>query len=328
MAHSGRYDWVDGAKGIGIVLVVIGHAWRGLNTSGDLISPDLFFAIDSRIYAFHMPLFFALSGLFLAQSLAARTPGAFVTDRLKRLFWPMVLWTYLFLAVKFLAGDAANTPVTPGNILIWPVPGHLHLWFLWALLLLHMAMLTTRGALKDGAFSPMALAGMTAVSVIAALIPWPDAVAYWIGPALRHAPFLFLGLWLGRAMQRGKGPTTYSGLFCIGAALVFVTILVVWQDLPDIRAVRLAGSLTLTFCLLTVAPKLPAPRWLLAFGASSMAIYLCHTIFSAACREALFVLSTVNLPLQMILTTAFGLVGPLIVLWVARRFGVARILGF
>ncbi len=45
-----RLDWVDVARGIGIIAVVIGHAW----TSGPL---------RDAMYSFHMPLFFLLSGI-------------------------------------------------------------------------------------------------------------------------------------------------------------------------------------------------------------------------------------------------------------------------
>lgn len=45
-----RLDWVDVARGIGIVAVVIGHVW----TRGPL---------RDALYSFHMPLFFILSGM-------------------------------------------------------------------------------------------------------------------------------------------------------------------------------------------------------------------------------------------------------------------------
>lgn len=44
-----RAEWIDVLKGIGIILVVIGH----VNTKGFLVQ---------WLYTFHMPLFFALSG--------------------------------------------------------------------------------------------------------------------------------------------------------------------------------------------------------------------------------------------------------------------------
>lgn len=49
MKRQDRIEWIDVAKGIGIILVIMGHTFQL-----DLVSP---------IYAFHMPLFFFLSGL-------------------------------------------------------------------------------------------------------------------------------------------------------------------------------------------------------------------------------------------------------------------------
>ena len=125
-----RMGWVDAAKGGAIILVVIGHAWRGIGAR-DLIPEPLFSAVDARIYAVHMPIFFALSGLFFPSLLARSTIGSFAQSRLIRLFWPMVIWTYLYLGLKLLAGEAVNTPVALSDLLILPAPGHLHLWFLW-----------------------------------------------------------------------------------------------------------------------------------------------------------------------------------------------------
>ncbi|MCD4694754.1 MAG: acyltransferase family protein, partial [Bacteroidales bacterium] len=44
-----RFEWIDIAKGIGILLVVYGHCQP----------PPL---IEKFVYAFHMPLFFFISG--------------------------------------------------------------------------------------------------------------------------------------------------------------------------------------------------------------------------------------------------------------------------
>src|SRR3546814_8034419 len=47
---GGRLEWIDVARGIGIVAVVVGHVW----TRGGL---------RDAMYSFHMPLFFLLSSL-------------------------------------------------------------------------------------------------------------------------------------------------------------------------------------------------------------------------------------------------------------------------
>ena len=52
---SKRIEYLDIAKGVGILLVVLGH--------NDFEVISLF--VQRLIYSFHMPLFFFLSGYFL-----------------------------------------------------------------------------------------------------------------------------------------------------------------------------------------------------------------------------------------------------------------------
>ncbi|EPJ4139137.1 acyltransferase family protein [Klebsiella pneumoniae] len=78
-----RETWVDYAKGIGIILVVFGHANRGLYSSGIYISPEIYHYLDNVIYSFHMPLFFFLSGLFFVSSIKTGLRRCFYGASLK-----------------------------------------------------------------------------------------------------------------------------------------------------------------------------------------------------------------------------------------------------
>jgi fucose 4-O-acetylase-like acetyltransferase len=98
-----RIDWVDYAKGLGIVLVVIGHSLRGEITSAKGSELLLAHQIDAWIYAFHMPLFFFLSGLF-ARSLRKKTPQAFFDSRWTILVYPYLLWSLIIHGTRTVAG--------------------------------------------------------------------------------------------------------------------------------------------------------------------------------------------------------------------------------
>lgn len=78
-----RVDYIDIAKGIGIVLVVMGH------NDFELISP---FA-HKLIYSFHMPMFFFMSGMFFKPDLPF---WLFVQQRFKKVLKPF-LFILLFL---------------------------------------------------------------------------------------------------------------------------------------------------------------------------------------------------------------------------------------
>jgi fucose 4-O-acetylase-like acetyltransferase len=98
-----RIDWVDYAKGLGIVLVVIGHTLRGEITSAKGSDLSLAHQIDAWIYAFHMPMFFFLSGLF-ARSLRNKTPQDFFDSRWTILVHPYLLWSLIIHGTRTIAG--------------------------------------------------------------------------------------------------------------------------------------------------------------------------------------------------------------------------------
>ncbi|QCO56669.1 acyltransferase (plasmid) [Pseudorhodobacter turbinis] len=324
-----RSDWIDTAKGLAILLVVFGHAWRGVNEAG-LIPPALFHAVDSRIYAFHMPVFFALSGLLVAGSLWRATPRSFTVSRVSRLIWPMVVWTYIFLGVKLAAGSVANQPITFTDMLVLPIPGHLHLWFLWALYVLQMALLLTRPMMSSGRYSTVGLLGLAVGAIALALWPLPDIFYRLIGPALLNAPYFVLGIVLSQTLDL----STLNRTRRMGALAVFLLVVVAYPFLPQSPVILLGGSLVLTLCFLTVCAGLSqdiGPQlstWLTRLGIASMAIYLAHTIFSAAMREVLFAIGVTSLSWHVAIGFGIGILGPLILLWCAQKIGAVRLLGF
>lgn len=73
---SKRIEWIDIAKGIGILLVVLGH----LSVNGQVIR--------TIVYSFHMPLFFTISGfLYKQKDFASTLKGGF-----KKLIVPIIFF--------------------------------------------------------------------------------------------------------------------------------------------------------------------------------------------------------------------------------------------
>jgi len=83
-----RQGWIDTLKGIAIFLVVVGH----VNANGGLIK--------NTIYAFHMPLFFFLSGFLLVPGRYAEF-AAFIKRRISTRLVPY-LFFYALSTVLFL----------------------------------------------------------------------------------------------------------------------------------------------------------------------------------------------------------------------------------
>jgi acyltransferase len=93
-----RYHEIDIAKGIGIILVVIGHTSTHLG-------------LEKIIYQFHMPLFFILSGFFFKDKYVVN-PLSFLVSRLKSLYVPYVLnglrLFLFFLCLSYLVNESTG----------------------------------------------------------------------------------------------------------------------------------------------------------------------------------------------------------------------------
>lgn len=121
-----RIKEYDIAKGIGILLVVIGHA----------LPTDSYWRVF--IYSFHMPLFFFLSGLVMKDATSKTIKESFLEE--KKLIASYLFWSGLYFVfdviVRFLILKAIGV-----NTLFWDVYQTLTLfgisvlWFLASLML-------------------------------------------------------------------------------------------------------------------------------------------------------------------------------------------------
>lgn len=322
-----RVRAADTAKGIAILFVVFGHAWRGVFGAGLLQNEALFAWIDALIYAWHMPFFFFLSGLYFLPGLQKQPPGPFVLRRVTRLLWPMALWTWIFFGFKMLAGSAANTPVSPTDFPIIPLPPFEHLWFLWALFLVQLVVMVLAlvGQPMLGSTDLRRAFVVVAVGLAAALsvLHIPSEI---FGLAVLHMPYFLAGAVVGRLSEVRPSVWATSGA-ALGAVVLFAAVL---YGLPTVPL-----SLGLVLFLWVIVAFLDkgnarAPRLISALrylGQASMAIYLTHTIFSAALRFWLSGMDINAVLLHLVLATTVGVLCPLGVLWSARRLGITRFLG-
>lgn len=76
---------IDFAKGICIILMVVGHTG----------APEW---LGRTIYLFHMPAFFVVSGYLFKERDFETPPRNYVKRKFKGLWWPFVFWSLLFLA--------------------------------------------------------------------------------------------------------------------------------------------------------------------------------------------------------------------------------------
>ena len=138
-----RDNSLDIAKGIGILLVVLGHCLDGLVASGffpaTLLWPTLAIYV---IYLFHMPLFFLISGHLASGK--HRPAGTTVARMLPTIVYPYFLWSIVEgLALVYHSKYTTNkAQISSLYHILWvPIVPY---WFLYALFLCHLGYLAIR----------------------------------------------------------------------------------------------------------------------------------------------------------------------------------------
>lgn len=212
-----RLDWVDAARGIGILLVVIAHVWaRG--------------PVRDAIYAFHMPLFFLLSG-YCARP---RPVMEFARGQVRATVVPYC---------AFLLGIAL------ADQLIEHMRGHLPIFRSWGQAARELLL---GGSELDGPFTifwfiPCLAAARLCQNALGRW--WPDPRdPRW---AAAMAVSLALGLWIGAS-------TDFSplGLVSVPAALVLLWLGALWRSMPNDRWL-VGGALVIGVTVLLLAHPLP-----------------------------------------------------------------------
>jgi uncharacterized membrane protein YcfT len=101
-----RIAWLDAARGICIILVVVGHAIGGV-LSADLAAREgILSDIYYFSYTFHMSAFFVLSGL-LARPSVNKNPKRFLHNSIKYILYPS---TIQILIMNIFSNDLNYPP--------------------------------------------------------------------------------------------------------------------------------------------------------------------------------------------------------------------------
>lgn len=137
-----RNDYIDFIKGVAILLVLVGHAIQYCYGAEYFLQGAYFGnPIFKFIYTFHMPLFMAVSGYLLQQTLNHRTEQEVAKRRLRQLGLPILSFGILAFAIKWAVHPTFGM-IGCAKELFSTVVGNL--WFLWALLYNQLLLLLIR----------------------------------------------------------------------------------------------------------------------------------------------------------------------------------------
>lgn len=322
---SPRESWVDTARGLTIILVVLFHAMRGISGSGLLPRDSVLYLLDFTVYTFHMPAFFFFSGLFVRRALA-RPPRIFWPGRIRALLWPYALWMTLEIGMLIATSSVSNVGAFHISIAYYLWSPIAPFWFLYSLFCITAVLYAVR-RLPDW--------GMLLLAIVLYGLSY---AAYDTAPALvfltvRGFLFVTLGMIVGPRMTRQLPPLAAAVL----AAALFTAVYLVSAPLflahsrPEI--VLSAGLMgTAGIVLLSQALDrawLATPLTPLRFlGRISLTLLVVHILGTAGARIVLLhVLHVRDVWVHLAVDTAAGLALGVAVQWLATRAHATSWLG-
>jgi len=290
-----RLHALDAVRGFALLLGIVLHAtmsflpaptrvWMIQDSHPSFTLGVVFFVI----HVFRMTTFFLIAGFFAHMSFHRRGTSGFIKDRLQRIALPLVVgWPILFAAMVAVTFWAANFPhggPLPGPPRWPPVLPRFpltHLWFLYVLLELYVAMLVLRTGVawldRNGRFRDRLdrLVGVAMRSRCA-----PALLAVPIGIVLSLDPAWIA--WIGVRTPDSSLVTNLQAWTCYGTAFGFGWLLHRQVDLIRIlerhwwlNSVLAVVLMAASFFLATTASMRPRP---VNYEAIRLALDVCYAL--------------------------------------------------
>lgn len=308
-----RVDWVDYAKGICIILVVMMHSTLGVEKAMGEVSWLNGFIEWAK--PFRMPDFFLISGLFLASRIN-RPWRSYVDSKVLHFVYFYVLWmTIQFLMKGYgIAKEQGATGALDAYLSGFTEP-YGTLWFIYMLAVFFIVVRLLRNVPPLYVFIAGALLEIAPIETGHLLI---DEFA-------SRFVYFFAGYWLAPYIFALAGETgklnrlaILSGLFIWGYANA-VFVVNGWAHLPVIGlglGFIGAGAVVAMGVFLSKTRLAEAVRYC---GENSIVIYLAFFLFMAGSRSVLLKTGLLADPgLISLAVTAAGVMGPVFLFWMVR----------
>lgn len=325
---AGRNVALDYAKGMGIIIVVFAHLWRGLHGANLLkdIPESTFLAISSTCTMLSMPAFFFASGLLFGKNIEKKHGIKEFSGKFDAIFYPYLIWSLIIGVFEVLTSGLRNGSSTFSDLTRIVFYPRGIFWFLYSLILAFaLTELLTW------------LAGPKRARWLSLLV---SIVLLWAYPAINTSAFSLdvfalsyiyfsLGLMLSKSIPQYQFRARHAPLWLlaiIAAQYVFHMILgdrtFSFQSITPNATLFAVASGFLFFGLAYSLPE-RGMSWLANLGEKSMDIYLLHLLFIAALRIFFEkILGIQNIALYLVPGLVLGVYGPLLVADLLRRKGL------
>ncbi|WP_034991857.1 acyltransferase family protein [Beijerinckia mobilis] len=326
MVKAERIKWMDTARGIGILLVVMGHVERGIVNAG-IATETYWLNLDYTLYIFHMPLFFFLSGINAPHGLKTGV-RPFLQNKLQTILYPYFLWSIIQGAILISLSSVTNGSTHLSDLLEigWAPMGQF--WFLYVLMLCQILVCIV----YRSRFLVIATALiMLALSYI--VPPLDSGVPHQL---LHSAPFFLAGFALCDPLHQSSPEGRFAPFLTLASGPAFIALTIsaslIAYHLPDAPIALPATIAGITLVIsMSMMMTGPVQDILGALGVTSMTIFVLHILAAAGLRILLMKTRLIHAaPVYFILCSFAGVAFPYAIhLFLERKgwlplFGLAK----
>jgi uncharacterized membrane protein YcfT len=310
---EGRVGWVDYAKGICIVMVVMMHSTLGMELASG--REGFMHAVVEFARPFRMPDFFMISGLFLGRVIA-RDWRTYLDRKVMHFAYFYVLWVTIQFVIKApgFAADHGWTRVGYDYLEAFIEPFGT-LWFIYLLPIFFAVTKLTRNV------PPLV------IWLVLAALEMTHLQTGWTVPDEFAARFVYFytGYWMAtRIFTLAAAVQVHSRLALMTlVAWALVNGALVHIGVSKWPVISLALGLSGAWAVITVGALLAKVRWFYTLrycGEHSIVIYLAFFLPMAATRVALLRSGVVtDVGWAAVVITTFGVIGSLLMWWAMRN---------
>ncbi len=324
-SKQARIGWIDSLKGLGIILVVIGHVTQGYIGNTTFQSSEWFLeVIHCIIYSFHMYLFFIISGMTF--SIAYFRDGILNKGKLvcqiKNVIYVFSIFSIVQWIIKYAFSRFVNSEYGFLDLVLFAIKPMSPYWYLWVLAIYYLLFLLCE---KKRLNKNYVILSCLVISLVSSFIrtsfsETPKDLLFFVFPFILGCFYLKSLSWLNRK--------EIFVLTCLISILICGYLVVNPTEIEDLPLVSVTSgtinSLGL-ICIFNRSQHFRINALLQLLGRYSLEIYVLHCFISAPMRKILIIVGINNIVLSVCISAIIAIVVPILIAMFLKKMNIYRL---
>lgn len=326
---NNRIEWIDACKGFAIILVILGHIADGyLGAKTFPANKGVLQAIYNCIYAFHMPLFFCLSGFLFCKAYCMNTKNVkprFIKQCLN------IVWIYLLFSViqwcfKIYFANSVNKPLTIKDLELILVKPMRPYWYLYVLFFYYIIYHLCYKKIR----TDILVIASLLVGIAGSLITYKTIFPVY--KLTYYSVFFVLGMYYADSEKiRNLTSKIFSKKIFLLIFTIISTVLLIYsgfngvaKNYPSKFIIAFICSITTIF-LFEYISVLGNNKLLKLFGRYSLEIYVIHCFITAGSRVILPIFGITQFAASVIVNYAMAVFIPILTSIILKKINLYKV---